>query len=401
MSAIYNEIEPYPSQWLRNLIVAGHIAPGEVVQRSIAELQPEDVRGATQAHFFAGIGVWSAALRDADWPDDRPVWTGSCPCQPFSDAGRGAGTDDARHLWPEWFRLIRECRPPAIFAEQVASRAGLAWLDAVLADLEGEGYACAAADLPAAGVGAPHKRSRLFFVAYADGEQPGRENLEAVRRSEAQRVANGDCARLEIGREQQAQRQREATERGGEAGELDYRTSYGRHQGDSLGPGRGDRAVPNDSRDRSSDDREAGGVGNAARECSSRGRKRETSRRTTIEPARSGDARDLVYAGGARGGRNTGAIPRAEAQGATEWGDARRLVDVPRSAGATRGFWSDADWLICRDGKARPVEPGTFPLVARTARGVVRNRAAKLKGYGNSIVRQAAAAFIRAAMRAS
>ncbi len=135
MTAYYNEFEPFAAQWLKNLSDAGHIARGRVDSRSILEVTGEDVGAATQAHFFAGIGVWSHALRLAGWPDDRPVWTGSCPCQPFSVAGRGKGTDDERHLWPDWFRLIRECRPPVVFGEQVASPDGLAWLDAVRADL--------------------------------------------------------------------------------------------------------------------------------------------------------------------------------------------------------------------------------------------------------------------------
>lgn len=167
MTAIYNEIEAYPAAWMRNLITAGYIAPGTVDVRSIVDLAPEDVRGATQAHFFAGIGVWSHALRLAGWPDDRPVWTGSCPCQPFSTAGRGGGFDDERHLWPEWFRLIRECRPPVVLGEQVASPAGLGWFDAVRADLEGAGYAVGVADLCAAGAGASHARARLYFMAHA------------------------------------------------------------------------------------------------------------------------------------------------------------------------------------------------------------------------------------------
>lgn len=144
MPAIYNEIEPFACDWLENLITAGHVNAGRVERRSIRELKPEDLAGAAQAHFFAGIGVWSRALRLAGWPDDVPVWTGSCPCQPFSQAGKQKGFDDERHLWPTWFNLIRECRPPAIFGEQVAGPAGLAWLDVVLADLEGAGYACGA-----------------------------------------------------------------------------------------------------------------------------------------------------------------------------------------------------------------------------------------------------------------
>lgn len=128
MTAYYNEIDPYAAQWLRNLIDAGLIAPGDVDERSIVDVQPEDLEGYTQCHFFAGIAGWSQALRLAGWPDDRPVWTGSCPCQPFSAAGKGAGANDTRHLWPEFFRLIEACRPRTIFGEQVASALGRQWL---------------------------------------------------------------------------------------------------------------------------------------------------------------------------------------------------------------------------------------------------------------------------------
>jgi DNA (cytosine-5)-methyltransferase 1 len=161
----YNEIDKFAAAWLRKLIAAGHIAPGEVDERDIRDVTPRDLRGFTQCHFFAGIGVWSYALRLAGWPDDRPLWTGSCPCQPFSAAGAGAGFTDERHLWPSWHHLIRVCRPPVIFGEQVASLDALRWFDLVQADLEGEGYAVGAGDLCAAGVGAPHIRQRLFFVA--------------------------------------------------------------------------------------------------------------------------------------------------------------------------------------------------------------------------------------------
>ena len=168
MPSYYNEIDPYAAQWLRNLISAGHIAPGDVDERSILEVKTDDLRGYTQCHFFAGIGGWSEALHLAGWPDDRPVWTGSCPCQPFSAAGKKRGSDDERHLWPAFFNLIRECGPASIFGEQVAGPAGLAWLDHVCADLEGAGYAAAAAALPACSVGAPHRRERLFWVAHAE-----------------------------------------------------------------------------------------------------------------------------------------------------------------------------------------------------------------------------------------
>lgn len=177
----YNEIDPLKAQWLRNLIDAGHIAPGVVDTRDIRDIAPHELERFTQCHFFAGIGVWSHALRLAGWSDERSVWTGSCPCQPFSAAGRGDGFADERHLWPAFFHLIEKCRPPVVFGEQVGSRGGLAWLDLVQSDLEGAGYAIGPFNLPAAGVGAPHIRQRLYFVADTDDErQHGRWAGQAV-----------------------------------------------------------------------------------------------------------------------------------------------------------------------------------------------------------------------------
>ncbi len=171
----YNEIDPYAAQWLRNLIAAGHIAEGDVDTRSIKDVRADDLRPYVQCHFFAGIGVWSHALRLAGWPDDHPVWTGSCPCQPFSVAGSNRGVNDERHLWPDWFRLIDERRPSVVFGEQVEAAIGHGWLDLVQTDLEGKGYAVAAAGIPAAGVGAPHRRQRLWFVAHSQRDQQPRE----------------------------------------------------------------------------------------------------------------------------------------------------------------------------------------------------------------------------------
>jgi DNA (cytosine-5)-methyltransferase 1 len=173
VTAYYNEIDPYAAQWLRNLIDAGHIAPGVVDERSIEDVFPDDLRGFTQCHFFAGIGGWPLALRMAGWPDSRSVWSGSCPCQPFSAAGDGKGFADERHLWPAFFHLIEQRRPPKLYGEQVAKRAGFEWLDRVRDDLEAIHYACAAADLPACGVEAPHQRQRVFWVASDDARIDG------------------------------------------------------------------------------------------------------------------------------------------------------------------------------------------------------------------------------------
>lgn len=197
MPAYYNEIDPYAAQWLRNLIAAGHIAPGDVDERSIIEVKPDDLRGYTQCHFFAGIGGWSYALRLAGWPDDRPVWTGSCPCQPFSAAGKQRGSDDERHLWPAFFDLIRERRPGTVFGEQVAGAAGYAWWDHVAADLEGAGYAAAATNLGAHSAGASHERQRLFWMA--DPEHTGLQRQRETGTVGGLFVSNGressNCAK--------------------------------------------------------------------------------------------------------------------------------------------------------------------------------------------------------------
>lgn len=184
MAVYYNDSDPAACAWLRDLIAAGHLPAGEVDERSILDVEPSDLRGFAQCHFFAGIGGWPYALRLAGVAEDRPVWTGSPPCQPFSQAGKRKGQDDDRHLAPAFLRLVAACRPELVFGEQVASAAvlgpsgrtvgttaegaaGWAWFDALAADLEAASYAVAAADLPAAGIGAPHIRQRLFFGAVA------------------------------------------------------------------------------------------------------------------------------------------------------------------------------------------------------------------------------------------
>ena len=168
----YNENDRFAAAWLRELIDEGLIPEGEVDERSITDIRGSDLVGFTQCHFFAGIGGWSYALQLAGWPEDRPVWTGSCPCQPLSSAGQRQGHADERHLWPAFYELIAERRPPAIFGEQVASKDGREWLCGIRTDLEDARYAVGAADLCAAGAGAPHIRQRLFWVADAQGQRP-------------------------------------------------------------------------------------------------------------------------------------------------------------------------------------------------------------------------------------
>ncbi|MGV0879456.1 DNA cytosine methyltransferase [Martelella sp. FLE1502] len=173
MTAYYNEIDPYAAQWLRNLIDENLIAPGDVDERSIVDVKADDLKGYAQCHFFAGIGGWSLALRKAGWEDERPVWTGSCPCQPFSAAGKQEGFEDPRHLWPQLKRLIEKRLPSVFFGEQVAS--ATEWLAIVRRDLEEVGYAMGAIPVEAASAGADHLRDRFWIVADYDIECPCKE----------------------------------------------------------------------------------------------------------------------------------------------------------------------------------------------------------------------------------
>ena len=228
MAAYYNEVNPHAAGWLRNLVAAGLIPAGDVDERSICDVQPDDLRGYVQCHFFAGLGGWAYAARLAGWPDDRELWSGSCPCQPFSVAGKGAGQADERHLWPEFFHLIRARRPAVIMGEQVAAAVGKDWLDGVSADLEGVGYACGAAVVPACAVDAPHRRDRLWFVAHeamADTSGTGLQNAEQSERCQQGEPAAGErkaaserggCGAVEYADQFSAGSQRE--QRGGQFG---------------------------------------------------------------------------------------------------------------------------------------------------------------------------------------
>ncbi len=154
-------------------MAAGRIGKGTVERKRIETLDAGTFADFTRCHFFAGIGGWDYALDLAGWPPDVPVWTGSCPCQPFSVAGKRKGVSDDRHLWPDFRRLIETAHPATIFGEQVAGPDGLLWLSGVRQDLETLGYEVGAADLCAAGVSAPHIRQRLFWVAVSKSKQMG------------------------------------------------------------------------------------------------------------------------------------------------------------------------------------------------------------------------------------
>lgn len=233
----YNELDSYCAEWLRNLIAAGLIPDGHVDERSIVDVRSDDLRGYQQCHFFAGIAGWPLALRLAGWTDDVEVWTGSCPCQPLSCAGQRKGHADERHLWPAFYSLIAERKPPTIFGEQVGGKDGLEWLSAVRADLEDLEYAVGAANLPACSVGAPHIRQRLFFVAYSRHDEraawTARGKFEP-KSSIGKRIGSDRASGLEHASGEQVGISRRARESRGADSELGYADRKGPQSGDQA-----------------------------------------------------------------------------------------------------------------------------------------------------------------------
>ena len=358
----YNDNDPKAAAWLRELIKQNAIPPGDVDERSITDVTKSDIAGYTQCHFFAGIGGWSEALRLAGVGPDVPLWTGSCPCQPFSCAGQRKGEKDSRHLWPEFRRLISECNPPIVFGEQVASKDGRVWLSGVRSDLENLGYAIGAADLCAAGVGAPHIRQRLYWVA----ESKSSEFEQRLSGKKSNRLGFTDrsefCGLVDT----------EYTERWPELQQYEL------------------------NRDNAGRDETASGIG-ACREDGRMGNP-ESQRRDTHGTHREGQQ---VGRPGADGG--VGDTLRQSSQfdagklsseekgiGCQGFVNGDQLIGS-EYAGSSLGFWSRSIWIPCADGKARRIEPESFPL----ADGIP-GRVGLLRGYGNAIVPEVAAEFIKA-----
>ncbi|HHA2785308.1 TPA: DNA cytosine methyltransferase [Stenotrophomonas maltophilia] len=338
----YSEWDPYAAQWIRNLIDAGLIPPGHVDTRSITDVQPSDLAGYRQCHFFAGIAGWSHAARLAGWPDDRELWTGSAPCQPFSVAGKGKAQDDDRHLWPHFLRLIRARRPAVVMGEQVAAAVGKNWLDGVSADLEAEDYACRAVVVPACAVDAPHRRDRLWFVAHANGARSaaglptstrGHEGLAGIADH-----GGGEC----VG----------AAGRSPHCGPVADADRLASRHGCAINGGcdQGSGAEP------------WAGSGGSVGGCDVA---------DTIDERFS---RERVLLRPEEAGRHAGGISEA----------------ARRCAGSQ---WSSASWLIGHDGKARRFEP-SIRLLAHGVPG----RMGRLRAYGNAIVPEVAAEVIGAYM---
>lgn len=392
MTIYANDNDPHAAHWLSCL----PLQIDRVDDRSITDIEGSDLDGFTQCHFFAGIGGWPYALQLAGWSIDRPVWTASCPCQPFSSAGKRKGTKDDRDLWPQLYRLIKERRPPIIFGEQVASsevvgtqleadfavavRGGnyarankLAkrlvaaksfdwrprWIDRVQADLEAENYTVRYKVLGAHSVGAPHIRQRLFWVAYTNGT--GQQVRESIDRR---------------GGKTPGPAQREAAEPSSGVGDTQDDSSWAGRPTEGSQCGRADTGGPNG---------DGSGLDDPA--SSRRDRSQQETEGQTWDETR------LCVPGERCIESGTVGLQHAEGDGREQ----RRPEPVRRFAATRRGhgFWRDADYLYCSDGKYRPVEPGAFPLAAG-----IPGRVAQLRGLGNAIVPQVAATFIRATMEA-
>ena len=356
----FNEINPTACAVLR------HCYPGAVViERSIKDLTPDDVAGPGRRHFFAGAGLWEVAAQLAGWPDDLDLWTGSCPCQPFSAAGKGRGVDDPRHLWPDLFRLVRGCRPGIVVGEQVSGKAGYGWLDGVRADLEAEGYACWAVDIPASAVDAPHQRNRLYWCAVADayGRDAGAERQFGSRQQRQQQTARNDP-----GFARNDQRPESAMADADDRGRR-------RRSEDALG----------------FEERR-----NAAQRVA------EPMEHTQGLGRGEGRAEHELWgwrdsAADADGAKSVEHAERSRLEGLGGHGDdvgQRRWLDQnpPGSTPAANGsFWSGAEWVECADGKARRTKPGLRLLVDGMAGRVDLWRLA-----GNSIVAPVAAEVLAA-----
>ena len=364
MTAYYNEIDPAAVHVLRELIAGGFIAPGHVDDRSIKDVTADDIRGYTQCHFFAGMGGWSIAARMAGWPDNEPIWSASCPCQPFSAAGKGLGTDDPRHLWPDLFRLVSAIRPGRIVGEQVSGAPGYGWLDGIRADLETEGYASEAIDIPACAVDAPHIRQRLYWVAVANSDstrslpasQPG-----IHRQAQSERPRHGEPERL----------------------------SGAVAVGDAFGAGLEGQRGHGDAGGRQVAARPVAQTDDGLVYADTDGRRRDGRQKTPEWGASIGTAAERDNAWRELGDADS---PRElERQRPTERvqpiGGGRHL----HTDGRNGSFYADAEWIICHDGKARRAKPGIRLLVDGMAGRIDLWRLA-----GNGIVLPLAAEAIAA-----
>jgi DNA (cytosine-5)-methyltransferase 1 len=476
--AYYNEFDIHAAAGLRELIKANVIAPGDVDTRSICDVEASDLKGYTQCHFFAGAGVWSYALRQCGWPDDRPVWSGSCPCQAFSVAGEGKGTGDHRDLWPVFAALIRERGPDTIIGEQVSAAIGFGWLDRLRTDLEAEDYAIGSLVCGAHSAGADHIRQRVYWVADSNSGRRGQrtelngkqEDDSANRDSRGEhpdgcggprrlahpiigRLGGGDQPGPDTQRQQMGEQQnrtrssdkpgdgRETPGRLADSQDTDWRSGERGPQEGTWPDGERRRRPSGCGDDRGMANASSGGLGidgGAQRDTGHDDQRGEADGRMgnasgdneqrDSVPGTYGEREPAGGSGGDDGRMGSPILPRLEGHAGNglvrpEPGRIGAGPDGPAPE-ASGNFWSGAIWIPCRDGKARRVEPGIPPLVARTPRDLVHlrdqilqgdaegqqeiteaeanstdeARTMRLKWYGNACNAETAIMFVRAFM---
>lgn len=411
MGAYYNEFDPKAAAWLRQLIKNGAIADGEVDERSIIEVQANDIRGFTQHHFFAGIGGWSYALRLAGWSDTRPVCTASLPCQPFSVAGAQKGVDDERHLLPHFIKLVKQCNFQTIFGEQVPGAIKHGWLDDLCTEMEREKYRVGQIVLTAAGEGAPHIRQRLYWVADSSKQR------QSGQRELGQPLHTAENQDREVNR---------IIGTGDINNRVENTVSYGQCERPEIRGGLSGQCQDGETCDQSERRSEVCRMGIS----SSLRLESERAELETAGATRTSEIFDgLANSESARAGENKRGL-REMPDGHSRMGDTElhgyNGSEIRRSIGESetesRMFkpegsnteWSDPDWLYCRDEKYRPIKSSIEPLANGLPKGMGYSsdpsepidadntqeaRVMRLKGYGNAIVPQVAASFIKAFMQ--
>ena len=401
----YNEFDPFKAEVIRQAIKAGAVAPGDVDERSIADVRADDLGGYTQCHFFAGGGFWSLALRQAGWPDDRPVWTGSCPCPSFSAAGKGGGFNDPRHLWPAWEKLIRVRKPAVIFGEQADDAIGYGWLDLVQTDLEAQAYAVGKIVLGTCSVGGADIRQRIYFVA--DSKSGGFERRRSSEESIGIETAERSQAVVQPERLRNVGILGDTAERGcGVVGDEAQPGSGGYVDGAKLSSRLGHSELSRFEVRKSVGD----GTGpivsssiNSGLADADGGQPRhgdlQRGGQHGLEPEDGGvsglaDANDAERWPDVAGGNKHIWHPTGRYEGDGESGTSSQDVRS-HGAGPLKGFWGDCDWIHCRpergypNGRWRPVESGTFPLAHGDP-----CRLGRLRLYGDAINIEVAKAFV-------
>ena len=396
----YNEFDEFKCEWIQNLKGSGEIPEGTIDGRSITEVEAAELVGYHQAHFFTGIAGWPKALQLAGYGGTAGIWTGSPPCQPFSVAGKRKGEKDKRHLWPEFRRLIAQCRPSIVFIEQVASKDGREWFARVRSDFEDLGYRVGAADLCGACIGAPHIRQRLYIGAVrirdtnvvrqdpvgGIQERSGADGAGGVR---GVRMADSNLDGRTSSRTGEWETGSREPERRREPDRMAYTSDSNR------GPGE----CESETGTRQDSERRIGSAGSGITDRLGNSQS-DNERRSEFDEG----SGSQISTGG------SGSVDRLGHTAGERFGETRSSEDHRRESvlSSISGSWSDFRIIDCLDGKKRRVGTGIQPLAHGIPRGLGQsqselrtmvhparsNRKGRLKGYGDAIVVPLAAMFI-------